>query len=281
VIRPLDSSDVGAAAHLLALRPLHNLFLDHLVRAGALGSVRGFFGCFLRGRLQGLLLVGPGGATALAVRTAEAHEPLADAAARSPTAPRHIVGPEDTTLPFWRAFAPHAAPVIWERREPVYLLTALDLDRRLDAPLAPAAARDLDVLVENSAQQYREDLGQDRYAEDPHGFRERHRREMAEGRWWVTRENGRIAFQVHVGAENSSAVQIGGVFVPSDLRGLGHALRGVAGISRRLLEGRRAVTLYCDEANAVARHVYERVGFRSVFWQRSWLLSSEHRSTYL
>jgi predicted GNAT family acetyltransferase len=32
------------------------------------------------------------------------------------------------------------------------------------------------------------------------------------------------------------------------------------------------VTLYCDEANAVARRVYERVGFREIFANRSYLL---------
>ena len=39
-----------------------------------------------------------------------------------------------------------------------------------------------------------------------------------------------------------------------------------------LLEWRPAVGLFCYEHNAAARRVYERVGFRSLFYYRSWLL---------
>ena len=40
----------------------------------------------------------------------------------------------------------------------------------------------------------------------------------------------------------------------------------------QLLKRRPAVSLICDEANAPARRVYERVGFRVQYHNRSWLL---------
>jgi hypothetical protein len=179
---------------------LHTVFLEALVRAGALGSMPGcFFGCFEGRRLEGVLLVALGGDTLLEARYPAAGARLADRAAEAPIPPRHILGPEDTTLPFWNAYRAHAAPVIWERREPVYLLSRGDLDPTAAAAgagkLARAAERDAEAIVENSARQYAEDLGQDRRAEDPLGFRERHLREIRAGRWWVLRDRTRTPYR--------------------------------------------------------------------------------------
>ena len=68
------------------------------------------------------------------------------------------------------------------------------------------------------------------------------------------------------------AVQLGGVFVPADSRGRGIAKTGVRAICAQLLERHELVTLYCDENNAPALRVYEHVGFRFEFFNRSYLL---------
>lgn len=277
MLRPLERTDTAETLELLRARPLQNVYLDHLVRLGALGSLPGFHGFFRGGRLEGVMLIAASGGTCLEVRACEAHAAFADAAWASPVRPRHIVGPEDVTRPFWEAYARHGPVPAWERREPVYVIERAGREAALRAAagagLAPARLRDLDELVENSAQQYLEDLKVDRRGEDPAGFRERHRLEVRDGRWWVLRERGGIAFQVHVGPQNDAAVQIGGVFTPPPLRGRGFATRGVGAVSALLLLELPAVTLFCDEDNARARRVYERVGFRTRFYYRSWLLS--------
>jgi RimJ/RimL family protein N-acetyltransferase len=183
------------------------------------------------------------------------------------------VGPEEFTAPFWRGYSPFAPRVIWERREPVYLLTRETLQAIEGLPrLVPATESDLDEVVGNSAQQYREDLRDDRFAHDPDGFRQRHSRDVLLRRWWILREGGPIVFQVHVGPDNDQVVQIGGVFTLPDRRNRGIATRGVAAIARELLAHRPAVSLFCDEENRVARRVYERIGFQTCFNYRSWLL---------
>lgn len=288
MIRALTTADTAETLALLRARPLHNVFLEYVVSIGGLGWVRGMVGYAAHGRLEGILMVGPLGGTVLEVRGADAYAPLAESASQQPVRPRHLIGSEDVTEPFWRKYSEYAAPTIWMRREPVYLLDAEALQRSgmgVDCVrIERARERDADAIVTHSALQHREDLKEDRYALDPEGFVQRHEKDIRDGRWWVTRENGRIVFQVHVGARSPYVVQIGGVFTPPDLRNAGHAKRGMAAIAERLLSERPRVSLFCAEDNQPARSVYEHVGFRVAHQNRSWLLDEasvpENRGQY-
>lgn len=277
MIRPLGRADTAEALELLRARPVQNVYLEHLIRLGALGAMPGFHGHFAHGRLAGVMLIASNGGVALDVRDASGIAELAAAARASLVAPRHIVGAEELTTPFWNAYAWPGLVPLWSRREPVYVVgraerkaSAIEVG---GAVLERASERDLDAVVANSARQYVEDLKVDRHAADPSGFRERHATELRDGRWWVARERGRVVFQAHVGPENEQVVQIGGVFSAPEVRGRGLASRGVAALADLLLLRLPGVSLFCDEANTAARRVYERVGFRIAFHYRSYLVS--------
>lgn len=288
MVRPLTAADTLDARKLLGARPLHNVFLDYVAAAGVIGRSPGFLGFLSGGRLEAILMIGPQGGTALEVRDPDAFAPLAVAASRSVLRPRHIVGSEDVTVPFWREYERFAAGLRWTRREPVLVTSRAELRARPagEKALAVEPARESDVaeLTANSAEQHREDLHDDRAGADTTGFRERHANDVRDGRWWIARDRGRIVFQVHVGASSGQVVQLGGVFVPQEARGRGRATAGMRGICARLLERHERVTLYCDEANEGARRVYERVGFQLAFCNRSYLLDEpaarESRSGY-
>ncbi len=276
MIRPLTPADTAETLELLRERPVHNVFLEYVVSIGGLAWAKGLLAYARRGRIEGVLMIGPMGGTVLEVRDPEAHAPLAEAASGYPVRPRHVIGSEDVTEPFFREYERYAAPVLWERREPVYLLSAAALERSGLGGARPcierARERDLEAIVAHSALQHCEDLHDDRHAIDPEGFIERHRKDIQDGRWWVMHERGRIVFQVHVGVRSPHVVQIGGVFTPPYLRNEGNAKRGIAAISARLLEERPRVSLFCAEDNRAARRVYERVGFQVAHHNRSWLL---------
>ncbi len=279
-VRALAGADTAAALQLLRERPVHNVLLEHLVREGALSRLPGFFGCEIAGTLEAILMVGALGGSSLEVRRAEAFQPLADWVSRLAFRPRHLTGAEDVTVPFWKEYGRFAGPLLWERRERVYVLTRERFAQSGEGAGAPglreAADHDLDMLVRNSAQQHREDLKEDRFAMDPAGFRSRHRSEMREGHWWVVDERGELRFQVHVGPFNGTVIQLGGVFTPPEVRGRGHATRGLRALAARLLREHPAVSLFCDDANAVACRLYERVGFERRFYNRSYLLAAHY-----
>ncbi len=279
-VRALAGADAASALELLRRRPVHNVLLEHLVRAGALSRLPGFFGCEIDGALEAVLMVGALGGSSLEVRRAEAFKPLAEWVGRLALRPRHLTGSEDVTVPFWREYQRFAGALLWQRRERVYVLSRERFARTGGSEGVATVPREaqehqLDALVRNSAQQHTEDLKEDRFAMDPAGFRSRHRSELREGHWWIVEEGGEICFQVHVGPFNGAVVQLGGVFTPSELRGRGYATRGLRALVARLLREHRAVSLFCDDANEVACRLYERVGFEQRFYNRSYLLAAE------
>ncbi len=279
----LTQADTIPALLLLRHRPLQNVFLEHVVASGALGRVSGFIGYRSGSVLEAIAMVGPQGGMTLEVQNAAAFEALASAIHEAGLEPRHIVGAEDVTAPFYRAYQRHAPVVIWERREPYYLAEPCDFNKATTEwklPLVePALEHELEIVVRNSARQHVEDLQDDRSAADPDGFRERHHSEILERRWWVLREDDEIVFQLHVGPENAQVIQLGGVFTVPERRSQGYARRGLASAVASLLRSKPAVGLFCDENNQSARKVYASVGFQEVFSYRSWLFGDRSGSS--
>lgn len=91
------------------------------------------------------------------------------------------------------------------------------------------------------------------------------RRQDGEGSLWVLEVDGRVVSMNSYNARIPDMVQIGGVFTPQDLRGLGFARACVAG---SLLAARRAgvvrSVLFTPKENASAQAAYRAIGFRVV-----------------
>lgn len=91
------------------------------------------------------------------------------------------------------------------------------------------------------------------------------RRLDGEGALWVLEVDGRVVSMNSYNAMIPDMVQIGGVFTPQDLRGLGFARACVAG---SLLAARRTgvdrSVLFTPKENASAQAAYRAIGFRIV-----------------
>jgi RimJ/RimL family protein N-acetyltransferase len=181
---------------------------------------------------------------------------------------RMLVGEERAVTELWEAARDRLPEPLEDRPgQPVYVL-----DRPPPAgqtALRAARLGDLDALVAASAAAYREEVGVDAYARDPALFEWRTRVQIEEGRSWLWRENGRILFKAEASAWTDRAVQLQQVWVDPELRGRGFAKRGLADLTRLLLERTPAVCLFVRPENAPAIALYERIGMRRTITYRS------------
>jgi len=138
--------------------------------------------------------------------------------------------------------------------------------------LRDATPEDLELLVPACAAAHAEELGADPMERDPEGFRWRTRAQIEEGRSWLWEQGGVILFKAEASAWTPSAVQLQQVWVDPEARNRGYAQRALRDLCRRLLEEVPAVCLFVRPENAVAIHVYERIGMRRQGSYRSVLL---------
>jgi predicted GNAT family acetyltransferase len=171
---------------------------------------------------------------------------------------RMVVGPRQASDAFWHGLGDPEARIRYEQR--LYVCTEVTPGPELE--VRPATLAQADALADMAGQMMLEDLGEDPRVYDPEG----HRRLVAEriraGRTMIGTEGERIVFKVDVGTRFDRGCQVGGTFVPPDLRGRGLATRGMRAVCRRLLRVVPMVTLHVNEANLPAVRSYEATGFR-------------------
>lgn len=177
---------------------------------------------------------------------------------------RSFVGPKRAVDGIWnRVKSWHVAPVLVRSRQPLYALWPQSLAPIEDADVRLARADETERVAENSARMIVGELGYDPRAQRA-SFVAGVRRAIELGTWWVWIVDGELRFQCNVGARTPATAQIQGVWTPPALRGRGYATRGLAAISRRMLETTPTVSLYVNDFNAGALKLYDRVGYSQV-----------------
>ena len=251
--------DRRALLEFCAENPIERVFIEDLVRRGggrltAVGNGERIFGVAHIG-----VNVVPSG------DGCEAFAELVDSRSRM------IIGDEAAVGQLWDAVARSLRKPREDRPgQPVFVLE--------EAPpaggtgLREASADDLELLVPACAAAHEEELGTDPMRADPEGFRWRTRAQIDERRSWLWTENGTILFKAEASAWTPSAVQLQQVWVDPEVRNRGHAQRALRDLCRRLLDSTPAVCLFVRPENAVALHVYEKIGMERRGSYRSVLL---------
>jgi ribosomal protein S18 acetylase RimI-like enzyme len=260
-LRRLERSDEGSLEALLLEAPEVNLFLlghlrvhpiDRSVWWGAVGreGVEGACLCVPE-RLVVPYFPDPALAEGVAARC-------------PPSGPGTLlVGPRAASDAIWRGWGSPKARIWYDQR--------LYVARRPPSPLAEsplelglrrARVEETELIALQSGRMEEEDLGRNTWTLQREAQLRASRDRILSGRTWVIERAGRIVFQVHVGTVTREGCQLGGTYVPPELRGQGWAVRGMMALTAHLLERVDMVSLHVNEANAPAVRCYERAGFQ-------------------
>ncbi len=183
---------------------------------------------------------------------------------------RAIISDARLVDPLWKRIGAHLSPpTVIRLNQPVYAIppgpTALpDL-----VTTRYATERDLMALVPACAAMHLEEVGINPLERDAVGYRQRVRELIDRRRSIVMTERSRILFKCEYSAVTDRAVQIMGVWTAPSERRRGLARRGMAEVCGHILRSGRAATLFVNDFNAPAIHLYESLGFRRIGTNRA------------
>ncbi|WP_146158293.1 GNAT family N-acetyltransferase [Enhygromyxa salina] len=142
----------------------------------------------------------------------------------------------------------------------------------------PLDAADLDRVCAWSVRYHVETIGETETPELHRDVKAEHEAALGRGDIWVLERRGELVARTAYNARLPEAVQVGGVWTPHELRGLGFARCVVAS---HLLTARdagvRTAILFTDDANTPARRAYAALGFERIGRYRLLLLRSPFR----
>ena len=267
MLQPLLPRHSAIAWEFLTAHGLRDVFLAGKIHEGALstpdGAAQGrFLGAFDGERLLGVLFVGNGGLVVFAADEPHVRRLFAEEAWKDRQKVRLVVGEWDAVTDVWGQLAASGLKADRDWREVFMVVAQETLCDDEDPGLVAAVRDDLPELIDVSARAYREETGENPLSAMGDGYVRHVTRNVDEGRTFLVRHAGKIAFKAELSARCPIGAQIVGVFTEPDRRGEGLARRGVAELARRLMaSGTPAVCLFVREDTAPARRAYERAGF--------------------
>jgi predicted GNAT family acetyltransferase len=266
-LRLLTDRDRDEALVLCDRDPVSNVFVRARIQGSGLDPMRlgaQVWGFHDAGRLVSLCYVGANMVPVEAIPPAVAA--FADRARRQGRRCSSIAGPASVVADLWRQLGPY-----WDRprevrtRQPLMAIAGDPLVRP-DPAVRLVRPAEVGILLPASVAMFTEEVGVSPIGADGGAaYRARVAELVAAERSLARIEDGQVIFKAEIGAVTARACQVQGVWVPPELRGRGHASRGMAAVvafARRSLAP--VVSLYVNDFNAPARAAYRRAGFAEV-----------------
>jgi uncharacterized protein len=266
-LRLLTDRDRDEALDVCDRDPVANVFVRARLQASGLDPLRlgaQVWGFRDSGRLESICYVGANMVPVEAGPAAVAA--YAERARKHGRRCSSIAGPADAVGDLWRRLERY-----WDRpreirdRQP---LMAMASDPLVDPDPGVRLVRpaEVGILLPASIAMFTEEVGISPIGTDGGAaYRARVSELVACGRSLAKIQDGRVVFKAEIGAVTADACQVQGVWVPPELRGRGHASRGMAAVvafARSSLAP--VVSLYVNDFNLPARAAYRRVGFTEV-----------------
>jgi uncharacterized protein len=260
----LSNRDCAEALAICDRDPVTNVFVSARAHDAGLEPSRlgaQMWGYLDAGRLTSLCYSGanlvPVEATAAAVQA------FAEQARTQGRRCSSIVGPADAVLEMWELLAPHwGRPREIRAVQPVMTISGSPLVAA-DPLVRRVRPDELDTVLPACIAMFTEEVGVSPVGPDGGAaYRARVVELIKAGRSFARIEDGRVVFKAEIGAVTPLACQVQGVWVPPELRGRGHASRGMAAVVHAALSSiAPVVSLYVNDFNTPARAAYRRVGF--------------------
>ena len=266
-LRLLTDRDRDEALAVCDRDPVANVFVKARLQASGLDPMRlgaQVWGFCESGRLESLCYVGanmvPVEAGPAAVAT------YAERARKQGRRCSSIAGPAGAVGDLWRRLAPY-----WDRpreirdRQPLMAIASDPLVGP-DPGVRLVHPGEVGILLPASVAMFTEEVGISPIGADGGAaYRARVSELVACGRSLARIEDGQVVFKAEIGAVTAEACQVQGVWVPPELRGRGHASRGMAAVVAFARSSHApVVSLYVNDFNLPARAAYRRIGFTEV-----------------
>lgn len=270
-VRILANSDTTALGQLVAQDPVTNAYVQSILdtgrRAGPIGGfARGIFlGIFDLNQPGTLVAACWAGANIVPVTNDTEHGAYFGQALSALN--EHfgsIFGPQSAVMGIWEVLQ-HGPQSARDVRQDQPFMTITDQAAITPNPSVRLAIEaDYDAVLPASVAMFTEELGYSPVADGSNGYRLRVRQLIARGHTMIEPGQRNVTFKADFGIVTDRAVQIQGVWIPPESRGLGRAAPGMAAVVNYALTLAPVVSLYVNDFNTAAIRTYQRVGFDTV-----------------
>ncbi len=174
----------------------------------------------------------------------------------------HAVGERHCVRGLWHAYGRGRTPRLYRPQR----FMVLDHTGYLGGPrcqVRRASVQDLEDLVPLARDMYLEEALVEPCGGEPGTFRRIQENRIRRGQVYVWRRQAELLFKTDISSYDARlGAQLAGVYTVPAHRGQGLATRALRDICTDLLRHVPRVSLYVNEDNDAARHVYRRLGFR-------------------
>jgi len=268
VLVTLTEADRPRLQPLLAAAPLDTLFLASRIDRFGLDASK--LGCPVMGVVQGGELVA-------AVHAGANLAPVGDPSALGEVVERlgqrvrtqSILGPAHLVMPLYNGLVQRWGTSWAQARElrahqPLMVYRAGDpLPVNPDPRVRVVLPADLDVYFEAATRMYAEEVGESPF-DVSDSYRQYVRFLVTNGRAFGAFHESRVWYKTDVGAAYGQVCQVQGVWLDPLLRGLGLAAPLMSAALYLVSQRWPVVSLYVNDYNVRARHVYEKLGLQVV-----------------
>jgi len=260
-IYPLDDRHKEEVLSFLGIRPLNTFIMSSWIRDNGFESSlnRGCFYGYRNAtrRLEGVALIGH--ITLFETENDSALAAFARSTKNCPAA--HVVVGRAERVDRFLGY--YSQGQVKPRMVCYDLLFQKRLSVNVDtvASLRLARPEELDLIAPVHALTAVEESGVNPLERDPAGFRERCERRIAQGRVWVSIEDGKVKFKADVVSDTPDVIYLEGVYVSPEHRGNGYGSRCMTQITNQLLERTRSVCLLVNRTNVAAQACYRKAGY--------------------